>query len=117
VSQGATDVFAQASILQMWDPDRSQVVWRGIAGNGAEDGDVAGELSTWAAFDTALQARRPYFERDGGAGLRILTGTVTSPTLAGQIAALQARWPNLRWHAWDPLHDDGAAHAAQLAFG
>lgn len=105
VSAGATDVFAQASILQLWDPDRSQAVFRGE------------EMATWGAFEAALQARRPRFEQDGGAGLRILTGTVTSPTLAAQIAALQQRLPNLRWHAWDPLHDDGAAHAAQLAFG
>lgn len=109
VGLGATDVFAQASILQMWDPDRSQVVWKR-----AED---AGELSTWGAFENALQTRRVLFERDGGAGLRILTGTVTSPTLAAQMAALQTRYPNMRWHAWDPLHDDGAAAAAQLAFG
>ncbi len=105
VSAGATDVFAQASILQLWDPDRSQAVFRGE------------EMATWGAFEAALQARRPRFERDGGAGLRILTGTVTSPTLAAQIAALKQRLPNLRWHAWNPLHDDGAAHAAQLAFG
>jgi Fe-S-cluster-containing dehydrogenase component len=105
VSAGTTDVFAQASILQLWDPDRSQAVFRGD------------EMATWGAFEAALQARRPRFERDGGAGLRILTGTVTSPTLANQLAALQRRLPNARWHAWDPLHDDGAAHAAQLAFG
>ena len=105
VSAGATDVFAQASILQLWDPDRSQAVFQGE------------ELSTWGAFEAALQARRLRFEQDGGAGLRLLTGTVTSPTLAAQIAALQQRLPNLRWHAWDPLHDDGAAQAARLAFG
>jgi molybdopterin-containing oxidoreductase family iron-sulfur binding subunit len=105
VGAGATDVYAQASILQLWDPDRSQAVFRGA------------EMSTWGAFEAALQARRPRFERDGGAGLAILTGTVTSPTLARQLAALQARLPAARWHAWDPLHDDGAAAAARLAFG
>jgi molybdopterin-containing oxidoreductase family iron-sulfur binding subunit len=105
VSAGATDVFAQASILQLWDPDRSQAVFNGE------------EMATWGAFEAALQARRPRFERDGGAGLAILTGTVTSPTLAAQVAALRQRLPNLRWHAWDPLHDDGAGQAAQLAFG
>jgi molybdopterin-containing oxidoreductase family iron-sulfur binding subunit len=105
VGAGTTDVFAQASILQLWDPDRSQAVFKDE------------EMATWGAFEAALQARRPRFERDGGAGLRILTGTVTSPTLAAQIAALRERLPNAGWHAWDPLHDDGAAQAAQLAFG
>jgi molybdopterin-containing oxidoreductase family iron-sulfur binding subunit len=105
VSLGTTDVFTQASILQMWDPDRSQTVQQGA------------ELSTWAAFEAALEARRPHFARDGGAGLRILTGPATSPTLALQLAALQQRYPAARWHAWDPLHDDGAAAASTLAFG
>jgi molybdopterin-containing oxidoreductase family iron-sulfur binding subunit len=105
VSNGATDVFAQASILQMWDPDRSQTVQEGA------------ELSTWSAFEAALEARRPRFARDGGAGLRILTGSLTSPTLASQLAALQKKYPAMRWHAWDPLHDDGAAAASNLAFG
>jgi molybdopterin-containing oxidoreductase family iron-sulfur binding subunit len=105
VSRGSTDVFAQASILQMWDPDRSQTVQQGT------------ELSTWQAFEDALEGRRPHFAPDGGAGLRILTGEVTSPTLTAQMAALAKRYPNARWHAWDPLHDDGAATASQLAFG
>jgi molybdopterin-containing oxidoreductase family iron-sulfur binding subunit len=109
VSAGSTDVFAQASVLQLWDPDRSQTVRR----NGNEDA----QISTWAAFEAALEARRPQFGRDGGAGLRILTGELTSPTLAAQLGAVLARYPNARWHAWDPLHDDGAAEAAQLAFG
>jgi Fe-S-cluster-containing dehydrogenase component len=104
-SLGATDVFAQASILQMWDPDRSQTVYQGPA------------LSTWEAFDDALQAQRASWEKDGGAGLRILTGSVTSPTLTGQLQALLQRYPHARWHNWDPLYDDGAAVAAQLAFG
>jgi molybdopterin-containing oxidoreductase family iron-sulfur binding subunit len=105
VSLGTTDVFAQASILQMWDPDRSQTVQAGT------------ELSTWAAFEAAWEARRPHFARDGGAGLRILSGPATSPTLARQMAALQERYPGARWIVWDPLHDDGAAAASTLAFG
>jgi len=109
VSLGSTDAFTQASILQMWDPDRSQTVQQMV--------ERQSELSTWAAFEAALEARRPHFARDGGAGLRILTGTVTSPTLAAQLAALQRKYPAMRWHAWDPLHDDGAAAASTLAFG
>jgi molybdopterin-containing oxidoreductase family iron-sulfur binding subunit len=105
VSGGATDVFAQASVLQVWDPDRSQTVQQGS------------ELSTWAAVERALEERRAQFGRDGGAGLRILTGALTSPTLADQMAALMQRYPNARWHSYDPVHDDGAVAAARIAFG
>jgi Fe-S-cluster-containing dehydrogenase component len=104
-SLGSTDVFAQASILQLWDPDRSQTVYHG------------GLLSTWNAFEAALQPMLSEWGRSGGAGLRILTGCVTSPTLADQLAGLLERYPNARWHSYDPLHDDGAVDAAQRAFG
>ncbi|MGV3654495.1 MAG: 4Fe-4S dicluster domain-containing protein [Noviherbaspirillum sp.] len=108
-SLGATDVFAQASILQLWDPDRSQAVHRHDA-----DGET---LSTWGLFEGALQEARSAWDRDGGASLRILTGTVTSPTLAGQIDALLMRYPEARWHCHDPLHDDAGFESARLAFG
>jgi molybdopterin-containing oxidoreductase family iron-sulfur binding subunit len=104
-SLGATDVFAQASILQLWDPDRSQTVY----GDGA--------ISTWEAFKDALQPQRAAWEKNHGAGLRILTGAVTSPTLSAQLAALQKKYPNARWHQYDPLHDDNGLRASQLAFG
>jgi molybdopterin-containing oxidoreductase family iron-sulfur binding subunit len=104
-SRGATDVFAQASVLQLWDPDRSQAPRQGA------------QPATWAGFAQALEQRRCAFRKDGGAGLRILTGEVTSPTLAAQIDALLRKYPAARWHAYEPLHDDGAASAAMLAFG
>ncbi|MFP5307350.1 MAG: 4Fe-4S ferredoxin, partial [Gammaproteobacteria bacterium] len=64
-SLGATDVFAQASVLQLWDPDRSQAPLR----NGAP--------ASWAAFETELQPRLDRFDRDRGAGLAVLTGATT----------------------------------------
>ncbi|HJV53579.1 MAG TPA: 4Fe-4S dicluster domain-containing protein [Noviherbaspirillum sp.] len=104
-SLGATSVFAQASVLQLWDPDRSQTVRQG------------GALSTWGAFGDALSQQRARWDGDGGSGLRILTGTVTSPTLAAQLNALLRRYPNARWHSHDPLHDDAGLVASGLAFG
>ncbi|CAD6561299.1 4Fe-4S dicluster domain-containing protein [Paraburkholderia sabiae] len=104
-SLGATGAFAQASVLQLWDPDRSQTVQRGDT------------LSTWEAFKAALLSQRTQWEANGGAGLRILTGTVTSPTLVDQMAALLTRYPEARWHCHDPLHDDAAFDATKLAFG
>jgi hypothetical protein len=78
---GATDVFAQASVLQLWDPDRSQAVYGG------------GEILSWESFEGALLAPLSTWDSNGGAGLRIQTGTVTSPTLSDQLTALLKRYP------------------------
>ena len=104
-SLGGTDLFAQASILDLYDPDRLQAV------------TALGRPRPWSAFTAALagvlQAQRAL----GGAGLRILTGTVTSPTLAAQLAALAAELPASRWHVWEPAGRFTADAGAALAFG
>src|SRR5438309_927392 len=74
-SLGATDIFAQASVLDLWDPERSATVRRGA------------ELSTWLAFLAALAEQMRDVARRQGAGLRILTETVTSPSLAAHAIA------------------------------
>ena len=80
-SLGATDVFAQAAILGLYDPDRSQTLTN------------LGEIRPWSAFlgaiSAALTAQKPL----KGAGLRILTESVSSPTLAAQIRELLGALP------------------------
>ncbi len=104
-SLGAADIFAQASVLQMYDPDRSQVVKH------------VGRLGTWeelaADIGNNLDNQRPL----QGAGIRLLTGTVTSPTLADQIQAFLAQFPSARWHQYEPVGRDNARAGAKLAFG
>jgi Fe-S-cluster-containing dehydrogenase component/anaerobic selenocysteine-containing dehydrogenase len=112
-SLGATDVFAQASVLQLWDPDRSQAVFERIGG--ARTGP--GAASTWANFEAAWQARAARLLARGGEGLRVLSGPLGSPTARAQLAALLQRFPRARWHQHAPLHDASAAAGAQQAFG
>lgn len=102
-SLGATDAMTQAMVLSLYDPDRSQVVTN------------RGELSDWGSFTNALSEALSGL--DEGAGLRLLTETVTSPTLASQIEALLEQYPNARWHRYDPLHRDNALAGAVRAFG
>jgi molybdopterin-containing oxidoreductase family iron-sulfur binding subunit len=52
-----------------------------------------------------------------GDGLRILTGAVTSPSFAAQLAKLQQQLPGMRWHQWEPLHRDNEFAATAQAFG
>ena len=60
------------------------------------------------AVKVALDAQLP----TKGAGLRILTETVSSPTLARQLAALLAALPAARWHQWEPASRDNARNSA-----
>jgi molybdopterin-containing oxidoreductase family iron-sulfur binding subunit len=104
-SLGAASAIMQASILTMYDPRRAETV----VGHG--------QIETWEGFVAALYRRREPLLNNGGEGLRLLTGTITSPILGAQIAALQKDFPAMRWHQWEPLHRDNEVAAAQLAYG
>jgi MoCo/4Fe-4S cofactor protein with predicted Tat translocation signal len=104
-SLGATGAFAQASILTLYDPDRSQVVTH------------AGAISTWSAFIIAVQSELEGQRPGRGAGIRILTESVVSPTLASQLQSLLDRLPQAKWHAYEPAGRDNARAGARLAFG
>jgi molybdopterin-containing oxidoreductase family iron-sulfur binding subunit len=104
-SLGSSDILAQAAILNLYDPDRSTGVTAG------------GAASSWADF---VAAAAPLFAAQAarqGAGLRILSGTVTSPTLVAQIQAILAAHPQARWVQYDPNNRDQTLAGAQLAFG
>jgi hypothetical protein len=51
-----------------------------------------------------------------GAGLRILTETVASPTLAAQIDELLQRLPAAKWVQWEPFFSHNAREGSRLAF-
>jgi molybdopterin-containing oxidoreductase family iron-sulfur binding subunit len=104
-SLGATDVFAQAAILTLYDPERSQGILR------------AGRPATWGAFVSEVGATLRSLGAVGGEGLRILTGSVTSPTLAAQMEDVLRRYPRARWHRWEPAGSHNAQAAAVRAFG
>jgi molybdopterin-containing oxidoreductase family iron-sulfur binding subunit len=104
-SLGATSAVMQASVLGLYDPDRSQVI------------TSAGAIRPWSAFLDAARAAAEGARVRRGAGLRLLTGTVTSPTLAAQIAALLHDFPDARWHQYEPAVGDGARLGSRRAFG
>ena len=105
-SRGATDLFAQAAILDLYDPDRSQAITH------------LGEIRTFEAFVAAL--RDVVNAQTGpslGSGLRILSETVTSPTLNAQIDELLGRFPQAKWVQWEPFGRHNAREGSRLAFG
>ncbi len=104
-SLGSTDVQAQASVLGLYDPDRSQSVLK--VGDPRTWGDFLNDFNIWLDGQRARQ----------GAGLRILTETSTSPTLAAQMKAVLTAFPQAKWHSYEPNTRDGARVGAQMVTG
>ncbi|MGH9501519.1 MAG: TAT-variant-translocated molybdopterin oxidoreductase [Terriglobales bacterium] len=104
-SLGGTDIFAQASILGMYDPDRSQTITH------------MGDIRSWGSLVEAMRAPLNIQKGLQGAGIRILTPTVSSPTLADQLQSLLKLYPQAKWHVYEPVNRDNVLEGAKLAFG
>ncbi len=104
-SLGGTDIFAQASLLTMYDPDRSQSVVS------------MGDQRSWQAFTSAIQGPLNAQKNLQGAGIRILTPTISSPTLADQLRNFLKIYPQAKWHCYEPINRDNVLEGAKMAFG
>jgi len=104
-SGGATDVFAQASVLDLYDPSRSQ---RFVQNS---------KLSDRAAFEKYLAELRPKLAASGGAGLAFLVEETFSPTRERLRAELQKQYPKMRWCVYDPLLSEAQHFSTQISFG
>jgi MoCo/4Fe-4S cofactor protein with predicted Tat translocation signal len=104
-SLGGTDIFAQASILGLYDPDRSQTHM------------YLGEVRTWGNFLEAIRGPLNSQKAIQGSGIRILTGAVSSPSLRDQLARMFELYPQAKWHVYEPIDRDNVYEGAKLAFG
>ena len=104
-SLGGTDIFSQASILGLYDPDRSQTI------------TYLGDTYPWASFLKALRGPLNVQKTLQGAGIRVLAQTNSSPVLAGQRHQFQTAFPSAKWHAYEPMNRDNVLAGAQMAFG
>jgi MoCo/4Fe-4S cofactor protein with predicted Tat translocation signal len=102
-SGARTTGFAQASILGMYDPDRSDKVVRRAMGREVP--------STWNDFAAAAEGLART------ARLRVLAEPISSPTAARLRKLLTDRFPRLEWHEWDPLSRDNEREGMRMAFG
>ncbi len=104
-SLGATGIFQQAALLDLYDPDRPRTV--------TEAGRTSNYPSFLAELENAMREQRAR----RGAGLRILTQGACSPTMAAQLDELRRQFPEARWHQFEPLARDNTLEGARLAFG
>jgi MoCo/4Fe-4S cofactor protein with predicted Tat translocation signal len=100
-----TDVFAQASLLGLYDPDRSQTIVH------------LGDVREWGAFSQEIHGALNAQKAVEGAGMRLLTGTISSPTLADQVAGFLKLYPQAKWHVYEPVNRDNVYEGARLVFG
>jgi len=108
-SLGAAAAFHQATVLGLYDPDRSDSV---VTGAGA-----ARKVSSWAEFGKALGEVLGALRTSGGAGLRVLAERSSSPSLAEQKRRLLAAFPQAKWSTYEPTAYDGPRAGSVLAFG
>jgi len=104
-SLGATSVFHQAALLDLYDPNRS----KNILNRGA--------VQEWNDFLSAFQTHLHTSPGGTGGRIRILTETVTSPTLHDQIRSVLKKFPQAKWHQYEPANRDNSKAGAELAFG
>jgi MoCo/4Fe-4S cofactor protein with predicted Tat translocation signal len=104
-SLGSSTAIGQASILQMYDPERSQTV------------TYAAQVTDWSTFQVEILKEMAKFKTTGGTGLYFLSTPSSSPTLAKQIADFSKAYPNAKWHVWEPCANHGARQASIAAFG
>jgi MoCo/4Fe-4S cofactor protein with predicted Tat translocation signal len=100
-SNGAATAIQQATVLGMYDPDRSAKVLQG------------GKESTWVNLESAVQK----LSLGDGSGLRFLSGFVSSPTLASSRADILKRLPKAKWIEYDAVSRENELAGTNLVFG
>ncbi len=104
-SLGSTDTFTQAEILNLYDPDRSQSLLK------------FGQIQSWQTFTAELMGQLARQQAKKGRGVRLLTGIITSPSLAAQINAFLKTYPEAKWYQWEAINNDNVYEGTRLAFG
>ncbi|HEX7477969.1 MAG TPA: 4Fe-4S dicluster domain-containing protein [Polyangiales bacterium] len=104
-SLGATDLLAQAGILELYDPERSHApTHKGVA-------------ASFADFDAFVATKLAELQKNGGSGLRVLAQPTNSPTFVRMRAALLAKLPQARVHTYAPVSQSQVLESTRIAFG
>jgi molybdopterin-containing oxidoreductase family iron-sulfur binding subunit len=102
---GASSSRVQASVLNLYDPDRSQSI------------TLKGERKTWSDFVTAWGELAKAHAADGGAGLAVLSESFASPTLARLSSELRALYPKSQWATYEAVSDENRLAGLRAATG
>jgi MoCo/4Fe-4S cofactor protein with predicted Tat translocation signal len=102
---GASSSRVQASVLGLYDPDRSQSI------------TLKGARKSWNDFVTAWAELAKAHAADGGASLAVLSESFSSPTLARLVSELRTRFPKLQWATYDAVSEENRLAGLRQATG
>ena len=102
---GASSSRVQASVLGLYDPDRSHTL------------RLKGEPKSWADFVTAWAELSKAHAADGGAGLAVLSESFSSPTLARLASEFRTRYPKATWATYEAVTDENRLAGLRTVFG
>ncbi|UCD62879.1 MAG: TAT-variant-translocated molybdopterin oxidoreductase [Candidatus Zixiibacteriota bacterium] len=102
---GASNAWIQASILGLYDPDRSKRVMRG------------GQQSSWDDFVAFWREHSAKYDGNGGEGLAVLSEPFSSPTLARLKREFEKKYPRAKWVTYDPVSDENIYEGMRIATG
>ncbi|MCP3977904.1 MAG: TAT-variant-translocated molybdopterin oxidoreductase [bacterium] len=108
-SGGATNAWAQATLLELYDPDRS-------SSPSERDGENEADRS-WAEAEAFLRSRFADLRGRGGRGFHVLSEASGSPTVADMRRRLQGAFPSMTWHEYETTSRDNQREGTRLAFG
>ena len=99
----ATDIFTQASLLDLYDPDRSPTL------------TYREDIRTWTGFVGEMRSALDEQRANQGKGIRFLTEPIISPSLGQQMKDLLTALPQAKWHQWQPANNDNSFVGAEMA--
>ena len=102
---GSSSSRVQASVLGLYDPDRSHTL------------RLKGEPKSWADFVTAWAELSKAHAADGGAGLAVLSESFSSPTLARLASEFRTRYPKATWATYEAVSDENRLAGLRSVIG
>ncbi len=109
LNRGGSDAYGQASVLNVYDPDRSRSVMQRDAQGKAAD-------SNWATFEAFWKEQLAGFKKTGGKGLAVLSSNSASPSLADMRKRMAHALPASQWFEYDSISDDAGREGLRMVF-
>jgi molybdopterin-containing oxidoreductase family iron-sulfur binding subunit len=104
-SLGKTDAWAQASILDLYDPERSRRFLKN--GSGIASDELFGRIDTL----------HTQWDQNRGSSLAILADGAGGPTRQRLRAEMAKTFPEMSWAEYEPLPTEGKSAAVESSFG